>query len=290
MATKIVSADPTVQQHYLAQMAITAGLWSQLRMTWMATSPLAGNAEMKQYGDAVATVVTQFSRASVASSMDFFATMRTQADVIGRAAQTPVPTPPDSLIQADLEWAFRARQQVEADAASIQARVEAAMQKAVADTGREQVIASVSGDENALGFARIARPGACAFCLSQSIRRKRDGRVGVYKTRGTAGAQANQNFTGSGEAKFHNNCHCLIVPIFDAAYELEPALQKAEQLYVASTLNSGRGEALNDFRRALANTRPADKPNAALVPINGRTAVADIFRQLVEDGATPSAA
>ena len=41
-------------------------------------------------------------------------------------------------------------------------------------------------------------------------------RGAVYKSAGTAGQDANSRFTGDGEAKFHNNCHCTISPVFGA--------------------------------------------------------------------------
>ena len=84
-------------------------------------------------------------------------------------------------------WAYAA--DLEAD---VLARVERAMEKAVLDVGREQVVEAVRGDELALGFRRVARPGACYWCISLCLRRSTRGEtgdqhLGVYKSRASAG-------------------------------------------------------------------------------------------------------
>lgn len=262
MATQ-VSENPEVQQQYATQVGLTAALAAALRALWPQADPLSGAAALSRYTDGVAALVEQFSQASISLAADYYDTVRDNAGVTGTFNTPIIDTPPRALVDAGVEWAMRAG----AEMAAVQARIEAATQKAVADAARDEVITAVAGDSKALGFIRVARPDACYFCLAQAIRRKKPqkgepagaGRPGVYKTRGTAGGNADEWFTGSGAAKFHNNCHCVVEPVFSADHQFEPHIAEAERLYFEATRNSARGESMNDFRRALEAVR-AGKP------------------------------
>ncbi len=258
MATQTVSENQEVESHYATQAALSAALLAALRRLWPAIEPLSDSASMEFYRDGVAGLVERFAQASISLSADYFEDMRAQAG-ISTAFRTPiVDPPPRSLVDAGLDWAQSAKTQMDDYAAQFQARVEAATQKAVADAGRSQVIAAVEGDDLALGFARVAKPDACAFCLTLAIRRTRPkegapARPGVYKSRETAG-QLPPNEVGAIN-RYHDNCNCVVVPVFSMDYELEPHLAEAERFYADATANSESGQLLNDFRRALATQR-----------------------------------
>lgn len=258
MPTPTVSSDPVVQGQYAAQVAVTTSLTLALRRLWVTLEPLSGATALRQYRTGVGLVVEQFAQLSISNAADFYQLARVQAEVPGRASLPVVETPPESMIVADLDWAFRAQQQMDDDVARIQARVEAAMQKAVTDSGRTETVAAVDGDDAALGFVRVARPDACAWCLSQAFRRTSEGRPGVYKSRETAG-QLPPNATNEVN-RFHNWCHCEVVPVFTEGYQLEPHIASAERLYNDITADSGKGQSLNDFRRAIYAQRQGRDP------------------------------
>ena len=292
MATR-VSENPEVQQQYTTQAGLTAALVAALRALWPQVDPLSGPAALNKYTDGVAALVEQFSQASISLAADYYDAVRAQAGITGTFRTPIIDTPPRSLVDAGVEWAMRAQ----ADMAAIQSRIEAAAQKAVADSARDEVVTAVEGDDKALGFARVARPDACYFCLAQAMRRKKptasdpSERPGVYKSRGTAGGFVNHKFTGSGAAKFHNDCHCVVEPVFSTGYQLAPHIADAERLYFESTLHSEKGQSLNDFRRALAATR-AGKPIPVLPskvrpikPISPADALAELFSRLPKPAA-----
>lgn len=294
MTVTTVSADPLVQDEYLAQLAITAGLTGALRELWAVVDPLASAQALGRYREAVYALAQQFGQVAVTAAVDFYAAKRTEAGVTGASPRSFLAElPPRSLVESDVDWAMRAARQMADDEARIQFRIEAALQKAVIDAGRTQTALTIEADDRAIGFARVARPDACYFCLPQAFRRTSDGRAGVYKSRDTAGGFANSEFTGTGVAKFHNNCHCVIEPIFDAGYQFEPHIADAERLYAEVTADSESGQGLNDFRRALSATRSGRAikrtPEPLVVaPVEGNPLGA-LLDRLAVLGATPAA-
>lgn len=297
MAVPTVSSNPAVQEQYAAQLAITASLFGSMRALWLDVDPLSSAAALARYTTGLEALATHYGKVARASGVDFYTKMRREADVRKRrAGLTLVPTPPATMVQADIDWAIRAQAEVEREADQIQQAAEVALQKAVIDIGRNQVITAVAGDEQAVGFHRVARAGACYFCIAQAIRRNSEGHVGVYKSRGTAGSVADAKFTGSGVAKFHNNCHCVIEPVFEfGSFDLSPAMADMETLYAESTVSSKRGQSMNDFRKALRAQRggvtpPSPVPTVpAMAPLPGNDALGALLDRLAASGARPAA-
>jgi hypothetical protein len=291
MAVPRVSENPTVQQQYAAQLALTGVAVAALRALWAATLPLSSPEGLARFREGVAAMVGQLSPAAASIATDYYLAARMEAGVPGTAKVPLVSSPPRSQIDAGLDWAMRAVEaqadalmaEMEAQAAEletkIQARAEAAVQKMLADIAREQVVAAVDGDDKALGFRRVPRPDACAFCIIQAIRStSRKGlakdfkkyapgsmtgekHYGIYKSRASAGASVNDKFTGGGEAKFHNNCHCVIEPVFSTVNQLPVWLHDLEVLY--DDTEGG----LNEFRRALKALRRGETPDPPEVPV-----------------------
>lgn len=290
--TQLPPESPETQQQYAAQLAITEALIEALRQLWAITLPLDSQLGADRFQLGTQVLVQQSSGIAIATATDYYRTLRLDAGIqttLPPRIVQPVEPAPISQIDAGLEDLMR---QVEAEAERMAAeldkqveaehaemlRVEAAMQKAAADAARRQLLAMVEGDEKALGFRRVPRPGACAFCIIQAIRsttRKGfgvdfkkyvpnsfggDRHYGVYKSRATAGANANKWFTGDGEAKFHNNCHCVIEPVFSPVEKLPDWLSDMEQLY--DDTEGG----INEFRRALKALRRGEEPEPPPIP------------------------
>lgn len=267
MATPRVSDDPDVQSHYAAQAGLGALLVARIRGIWGRLSGLPD----EQVVDVIEALTTQFGSAAVSLSADFYEDMRDKAGVSGDF-RTPVIDPPSrEWVESSLEWALDVPDTItvepdveepapessvtfddDIDTVSTETevvddprlpRVEAAAGKMVADVGRNELIEAIEADRQARGWARVTRPGACAFCLMLATR------GAVYKSEQTAGARANVKFVGEGEFKFHNNCRCTIQPLFGAVYEPPAHIRDAKKLYREST--KGEGDKLNAFRRAL---------------------------------------
>jgi hypothetical protein len=127
------------------------------------------------------------------------------------------------------------------------AKADAAAQKLVADRGRETLRQAVKSDPQAVSYARAAALGACSFCKLMASR------GAVYKNAQTAGRDANDRFSGDASVvKFHNNCHCGIVPVFRGQrFELSPQAARWDQIY-REYAQGHPGDQLRLFRQALA--------------------------------------
>lgn len=268
MATPQVSERPEVQRQYVAQLALSAALARTLQQLWAATSPLSSDRAMRSFRAGVDALVTQFAQASRVIASDYYVNVRVAAGVPGVPNLPSVDPPPTSMVDAGIDWAMR--DFLDKTEAEIMAKVEAAMAKAVLDVGREQVVAAVEGDDKALGFRRVARPDACYWCITLSLRRSTRGgdgdqHIGVYKSRASAG-QLPPNAKGEVN-RYHDHCNCAVEPVFEIGDAAIPDwLREMERLYGDATADSKSGERLNDFRRALTALRNGDSPTRPTGP------------------------
>lgn len=315
MAVPRVSDSPATQQQYAAQLAVSASLFATLRALWPAVAPLSSAAAMSRYRTGAALLVSQFAAASSSIASDYYLGARTEAGVSGAVSVQPIAAPPRAKIDASLDWALNAAEEqmrsllaeVEQEAADAerqllaeetQKRVEAAAQKIVTDAARDQVVAAVEGDGKALGYRRVPRPDACAWCLVLAFRTSTrkglakdftkygpgklggDRHYGVYKSRSSAG-QITPNAKGDTN-RFHDHCHCVVEPVFDVVNQLPVWLHDAEALYNAS-------DDFNAFRRLIRSGRgehpePPSVPMAPITPspqvVAQVTALLDQLEQL----------
>jgi hypothetical protein len=210
--------------------------------------------------DAVTEVVTRYSETSATLAADFYDGEREAAGVPGSFTVPLADAPPDEQVDSSLRWATKdlwPRGEAVATVAQqepLDVRLEAAMakadavtQKLVADVGRETLRQSVKADPRAVAYARAAALGACSFCKLMASRGS------VYKTAESAGRDANDRFSGDASVvKFHNDCHCGIVPVFRGQrFELSPHAAEWDRIY-REYAQGHPGDQLRLFRRALA--------------------------------------
>lgn len=115
------------------------------------------------------------------------------------------------------------------------------------DGHRTTIEQSAKADRAALGYYRVTDGDPCAFCALMASRGM------VYKNEDTAGARANDSFTGPGLFKFHNDCGCTIAPGFKRGVALTGVAAEAAKVYE----NRGEGDALAAFRKAWNNRHAA---------------------------------
>lgn len=266
MAAPRVSDDPDVQRNYAAQFALSAALVTALRRLWPTLDLNDVEGTLPRYKAGVAALIDHFSSAAISLSADSFDAMRANAGVHGGFTTPIADLPAPEKVQASLGWATSPLTVTGGDASVheppsgdtvtiVQHRVEGAASKVVADAGRNQMIESILADKRVRGWVRVARPDACAFCRMLATRPILATSGAFYRTEDTAGRNANARFTGEGDYKFHNSCHCTIAPVYADAYEAPAHTRADAALWQDATAGHGGVDALNAFRRAVEAQR-----------------------------------
>lgn len=289
MATPTVSDRPATQRQYVTQLALSATLNQAVRTLWTSVRPVSSETAWRTFSASMRALMPQYGQAAAQTALDNYRLARVDAGIATIPPLPKIPPIPASKIDAGLDWARRAlddldnseaayQAQLDQAEAAIRDRAEAAMQKALLDEARDATIAAVEGDDKALGYRRVPRPGACAWCLALATRKTErkglaaqwvsaggrakslrgrplpgqggDEHWGVYKSRAAAG----QTPIGSDEVnRFHRGCHCVVEPIFTTDFVVPDWLHEVDDLYADS-------EDLNDFRRRLAAQRDGVQP------------------------------
>lgn len=209
---------------------------------------------------AVEALVDEYGQTSVTLAADFYDAQRVEAGVPGEFTAPTPDAPPPEQVEASLRWATKdiwprdeavatevQLRPIEERLDAAEAKAEQVTQKLVADQGRETVRAAVRQDRQAVGYARAAALGACSFCRLMASRGM------VYKSAGAAGRDANDLFSGDASvAKYHNDCHCAIIPVFRGQrFELSAHAKEWGRLYQEYAAPFP-GDQLRRFRRAIA--------------------------------------
>lgn len=272
MATPQVSENPEVQQNYLTGLALGAAVSQIVSGLWAATAPLESAAAMARFTNGLLIVGEQFGGVAASLGEDYYRNLRREAGIT-TTLKLPEPVlPTRAEVDADIAWATRERAELADDLGAsyqaILADIQAETEKAVLDVMRTRVVQAVEGDDTALGFRRVARPGACYWCISLAIRTSTRGdeeHFGVYKSRASAG----QLPPGASELnRFHTNCHCEVEPVWSPAESIPDWLSELKTLYADSTRDSAKGESLNDFRKALTAHRNGGERPAPAAPVS----------------------
>lgn len=181
----------------------------------------------------------------------FYDLAREEAGVRGAFAATPVETVDSTVVQKSIGWAvaplfhkrvvFDARRGVEVltdelapDPAKALSRLSGVTQRQVANGARETVEDNAAKDPAKPRFARHASANACAFCALIATRGP------VYRSAATA---------GDGR-KYHDHCHCVVVPVWGQDYEPAPYVKTWQSAYAQA-----RRDGAADVKSILSNMR-----------------------------------
>lgn len=210
--------------------------------------------------DAVRVLVDQYGQTSASTAADFYDAQREAAGLPGGFTVPLADPPPDEQVDESMRWAAKdlwprdtdvatevQRRPIEERLAAAQVKAEQAVQRLVADQGRQTMRQAAQQDRGAVGYARAAALGGCSFCKLMASRGM------VYKTAESAGRDANDRFSGDASVvKFHNDCHCTIIPVFRGQrFELSPHAAGWDRIYQEYAAGHP-GDQLRLFRRALA--------------------------------------
>lgn len=147
--------------------------------------------------------------------------------------------------------------------------------------GRDLLEAVSRADRAVIGWARVTAPNPCAFCALLASR------GAVYRSEWTATFRGALGRTGSvdrpagweswtpeqlarweagrGIQRFHDNCHCTIVPIYSREDWLPEESQAFRELYEEATRGLGGAEARRAFAAAIEARRRLAKARGVSV-------------------------
>lgn len=237
MATQPVSDNPRVAEHYAAVVALNKALVEAMRgIPAQTTGP---DLEL------LAQVIEAYALVAIADSADYYEDLRELAGVASTFVTPIVEPPAPATIEASMAAAVAA-----ADLApdldetavneAVQNLLEGLAQTLVMEAGRDEVWTAIENDAAAKGWARVTRPGACAFCRMLATR------GAVYKTERSASFQAHHADEHGG-----GDCQCGVEPLFAGRYE-PPAHVRADQALWSEVTGDVRGpDKLKEFRRAV---------------------------------------
>ncbi|MFJ9985282.1 hypothetical protein ACIQUD_14840 [Streptomyces globisporus] len=248
MATSVSDDSAGARRQRQAQRGLSRLLVRDVRKLRRLIIPSRLQETVPDWIEAVRAAVGEYGNASAAAAADFYEAERVAAEVTGRFTVPLLEPPPDEQVDNSLRWATkdlwprdpddpkttaaqRAPLEVRLDAA--EKKAEAVAQKLVTDQGRGTVQAAVRQDRMAVGYARAAALGACAFCRLLAAR-------GMVFKQDTADFRA------------HDGCNCGVIPVFRGQrFELSAHAQEWDRLY-REYAAPFPGDQLRRFRRAIA--------------------------------------
>lgn len=142
--------------------------------------------------------------------------------------------------------------------------LEGEVSRNVLNGGRSATLNTLRGDKQVVGWVRITDGNPCAFCAMLASRGP------VYKSRqtATAGIRANRDRRGQSSSNYfvrksksgatindfqaHPHCGCTAKPVYAADDPWPDRNQRFRELWDDSTQGFSGRDALNAFRRALA--------------------------------------
>jgi hypothetical protein len=254
MATTVSDVSVSAVRDRAAHSLLTRLLLRDMRRLQRLIVPDRLEESLSLWRTAVTALISRYGAASATLSAETYDRQRLAADTPGPFSARPADEAPEEQVEATLRWATAdlwpadgEQEAFDVRLAAAQARAEGAAQRLVANQGRATMRESADRDRGAVAYARAAALGACSFCKLMASR------GAVYKDAGTAGRDANDRFSGDDSVvKFHNNCHCTIIPVFRGqTFELSAHAAEWDRLY-REYAQGHPGDQLRLFRLALA--------------------------------------
>lgn len=235
----------TSEQHRAGQATLVAGVVPLVRHAWeslLEPHDLKGSAP--KLTAAVQAILSRYGRASAAAALTAYRRQRLEAGVSGRP-NLPMPSQPtQEFVRAAVEKTLSPLYGPTTPALidATERNLAESVSQLVLEQSREATLTAVETDRAAKGWARVAEPGACAFCAMLATR------GAVYKSADTAGADQNARFTGEGEFKYHDNCRCHVEPVFNA-YEPTAQVRQWQAEWAQLKKDLGRSPSAYEWRR-----------------------------------------
>jgi hypothetical protein len=250
MATPPISETPEVEQHYLAQFAIIAGLSKAAQQLWPLLDPENLTASFNAVERGLVALVERYSSAAISVAADHYDDLRAEF-VAGAAFSAAVIDPPsteairdavDLIVTPKLDQTLTVPDPLYLAEITTQVihGADVAAQGLVADSASDEIFEAISRDRRAKGWARVTRPGACYFCRLLATR------GAVYRTQKSASFRAHVPKDGRGGV-----CRCQVEPLFGKYYEMTARARADLETYERVKEGLSGADVVYEFRRAV---------------------------------------
>lgn len=222
------------------QEAVAALAVPSIRAAWSLWDASRVAESLPMFREAVGAVVGRYGQAASALSVQHFRAVRSDAGLAGRVDVPPVFDVPDGFID---EAMVEALAEAEADIEKAMAYLNSQAEHLILEQGRRQMFTAVQADRAAKGWARVANPGACSFCLMLALRA---GAGLLYRSKAGANFRAHtRRPNGSG-----GDCKCTVEPVF-GQYEPPARVREAAKVWTDATKGRSGRDARTAFRQAI---------------------------------------
>lgn len=193
----------------------------------------------------VPAVIDMWGDVAATAAADWYDDVR---PVVSRYAAVLAPHLPAEQVDAMVRWAVTPGWQAGDWDAALR-NLEAGASRLTRDQARNTTRRNSLADPAAGAFVRVARPGACPFCLMLASR------GAVYASEESATTVGTGRVRGTRQAgqSFHDNCRCFPSPVFtdDDIPDLNRSL--AEQW---RQVTAGQRDQFRAWSEHIASTRP----------------------------------
>lgn len=161
--------------------------------------------------------------------------LRDEARATGRFIAEQADLPDQGRIAALANWGTEPILADKVDLAV--SRLEGGLQRILADVDRDTITENIARDPAGTRYARHASANACAFCALMATRGE------VYTSKRAAE-------TRSIGTRYHDNCHCVAVPVWPGQTYQQPAYVNTWSRVYRDASGPGKGlnEVLADMR------------------------------------------
>lgn len=232
------------------QAVLAASLADNLPAAWDTLDISNLEETMPTFTASVAALVNQYGRTSAVLAAKHYVGERTAAGIAGRFTVKPQKPPNFSTIDTGVRWATKGLWSETPDIDAAKSLVQGVAQRGVLDTGRNTMLDAIAADKKCWGWARITEPKACSFCILLATR------GAVYRDHSFT--NANFKFKGPGAFKTHNNCECVMQPVF-GIYEPSAELRRYQALYQQAAHSARGPKATREAFRQLVEADRAKK-------------------------------
>jgi hypothetical protein len=214
--------------------------------------------------EALPELILPYTEASGLLAAEWYDQLRELANPPGRWEPIYAPPPEQGRLDALARWSVGPL--FGESAATPETRLVGGAQRLVADASRRTIALTANGDPYCVSYRRVARPKCCTFCglmASRGAVYTNEYQAGVVIGRGvdpsaTAGRRGGQGkgvFARGSQSigdYFHDDCHCVVVPVHVGQSFQENAVQKRfDDAYVEAGDSRSLTASLTGMRREL---------------------------------------